>query len=282
MYGPSAIDADVARLLVRQLGELRAELRQLQPRDLLVEVLGQHVHADRVAAGLLLRVGPQLDLRHHLVGERRAHHVRRMARAAAEVHEAALGEQDDALAVGEDDVVDLRLDVLPRVLLERRDVDLVVEVADVAHDRVVLHALHVVVRDDVDVAGRGDEDVGLVGGVVHRDDAIAFHRRLQRADRIDLGDPHLRRQRAQRLRRALADVAVARDERDLAGDHHVGRALDAVDQRLAAAVQVVELRLRDRVVDVDRGEAEAAFLVHLVEALDARRRLLGHALDART
>jgi hypothetical protein len=55
------------------------------------------------------------------------------------------GEQDDPLAVGEDDVVDLRLDVLPRVLLERRDLDLVVEVADVAHDRVVLHALHVLV-----------------------------------------------------------------------------------------------------------------------------------------
>jgi hypothetical protein len=33
--------------------------------------------------------------------------------AAAEVHEAALGEQDDLLAVGEDDVVDLRLDLFP-------------------------------------------------------------------------------------------------------------------------------------------------------------------------
>src|SRR5688572_31230283 len=40
--------------------------------------------------------------------------VRRMPRAAAEVHQASLGEQDDALAVGEDDVVDLRLDVQDR------------------------------------------------------------------------------------------------------------------------------------------------------------------------
>src|SRR5688572_32749621 len=38
----------------------------------------------------------------------------------------------------------------------------------------------------------------------------------------------------------------------LAGDHDVGRALDAVDQRLAAAVEVVELRLGDRIVDIDR------------------------------
>ena len=70
----------------------------------------------------------------------------------------------------------------------------------------------------------------LVGGVVHGDHPIAFHRRLQRADRIDLGDPHLRRERAQRLRRALADIAVARHHRDFAGDHDVGGALDAIDQ----------------------------------------------------
>ena len=48
-----------------------------------------------------------------------------MAGRAAEVHQPALGEQDDALAVGEDHVVDLRLDLLPAVLLERGDVALV-------------------------------------------------------------------------------------------------------------------------------------------------------------
>src|SRR6185312_879330 len=53
-----AIDADVARLLVRELGERGAELRQLQPRDLLVEVFRKHVDADRIAVGLPDRVGP--------------------------------------------------------------------------------------------------------------------------------------------------------------------------------------------------------------------------------
>ncbi len=55
-----------------------------------------------------------------------------MTRAATQVHEASLGEQDDPLAVREDHVIDLRLDLFPLQLLERRDVDLVVEVADVA------------------------------------------------------------------------------------------------------------------------------------------------------
>jgi hypothetical protein len=66
-----------------------------------------------------------------------------MTGPAPEVHQPAFGEQDDPLAVREDHVVDLRLDVLPLAGLQARDVDLVVEVTDVADDRVVLHRLHV-------------------------------------------------------------------------------------------------------------------------------------------
>ena len=90
------------------------------------------------------------------------------------------------------------------------------------------------------------------GGVFHRRDLVAFHRRLQGADRVDLGHHDARALAAQRGGRALADVAEAGDHRDLAGHHDVGGALDAVDQALAAAVEVVELRLGDAVVDVDR------------------------------
>ena len=92
--------------------------------------------------------------------------------------------------------------------------------------------------------------------VVERGDLVALHRRLQRVDRVDLGDDDARALAAQRLRAALADVAVAADDGDLAADHHVGGAVDAVDERVAAAVEVVELRLRDRVVDVDRREEQ--------------------------
>ena len=111
-------------------------------------------------------------------------------------------------------------------------------------------------------------------------DLVALHRRLQRADRVDLGDDHAGALAAQRLGAALADVAVAADDGDLAADHHVGGAVDAVDQRVAAAVEVVELRLGDRVVDVDRREQQRAGLVHLVEAVHAGGGLLGDALDA--
>ena len=122
----------------------------------------------------------------------------------------------------------------------------------------MLHPAHLLDRDDVLVAGRGDDDVGDVDDVVQGVDLVAVHRRLQRADRVDLGDDDAGALAAQRLRAALADVAVAADDGDLAADHHVGGAVDAVDQRVAAAVLVVELRLGDRVVDVDRREEQRA------------------------
>jgi hypothetical protein len=60
------------------------------------------------------------------------------------------------------------------------------------------------------------------------------------------------------VRAAFADVAVTADDGDLAGDHDVGGALDAVRQRFAAAVEIVELRLGDGVVHVDGGHEQLA------------------------
>ena len=67
-----------------------------------------------------------------------------MTHRVAEVHQAAFRQQDDAVAVRELDLVDLRLDVVPLEVLQAGDLDLVVEVADVADDRAVLHGAHVV------------------------------------------------------------------------------------------------------------------------------------------
>ena len=131
------------------------------------------------------------------------------------------------------------------------------------------------------VAGGGHEDVGRLDHVLERRHLVALHGRLQRADRIDLGDHHAGALTLQRLRAPLPDVAVAADHRDLAREHHVGRAEDAVGERVPAAVQVVELRLGDRVVDVDGRKEQRPRLHHLVEPVHAGGRLLRDAANVR-
>src|SRR4051812_34295614 len=113
-------DADIGGLLLGQRGQLDAQLLEVERRDLLVEMLGKDVDVVLVR----LALAPKLDLREHLVGEARAHHEARMAGGAAEIDEPALGEDDDLLAVGELDLVDLRLDLGPLHVLESADLDL--------------------------------------------------------------------------------------------------------------------------------------------------------------
>src|SRR5574337_273885 len=92
---PLLRNANVGGLGVGEHGELGVELLELEAGDLLVQMLGQGVDADRILGAL----GEQLDLRDGLVGEGAGHHVARVAGGAAEVHEAALGQQDDGPAI---------------------------------------------------------------------------------------------------------------------------------------------------------------------------------------
>src|SRR5690606_16045643 len=112
-------------------------------------------------------------------------------------------------------------------------------------------------------------NVCVRGRIFHRDDLVAFHRGLERADRIDFRDFHASAALAKRRGRTLADVAVAGDDGDLARQHDVSAAADRVDQRFTATVEVVELRLGDAVVDVDGRERQFALFGHFVEAVNA-------------
>jgi hypothetical protein len=96
-------------------GQLDAELVEVEGGDLFVEVLGQHVDLVLVFAV----VGEELDLGQHLVGEGGAYHKARVAGGAAEIDQPPLGQHDQPLAVGKDDLVDLRLDFLPGIVAQR-------------------------------------------------------------------------------------------------------------------------------------------------------------------
>src|SRR5439155_14914553 len=100
-------------------------------------------------------------------------------------------------------------------------------------------------------------------------------------NRIDLGDDDAAALAAQRLGAALAHFTEPANDGDLAAQHHVGRAREAVRKRVTAAVDVVELALGDRVVDVDGGEEQRAGFHHLIQAVHAGRRLFTDAANGR-
>src|SRR5688500_16206419 len=207
-----------------------------------------------------------------------------MPGGATEVHQTSLGKNQDAVPVGKDKLVELRLDVDapdPGELLESRHVDLVIEVTDVGDNGLVLHARHVVGGDDVFVAGGGDEEIGPIDHALERLYLVAFHGRLKGADRVDLGDDHAGALTAHGLRATFPHFAEAADHGDLAADHHVGGAIEAVDHRVPATIDVVELALGDRVVDVDRGNQQRSCFHHLVEAMNSGGGLLADTAQVR-
>ena len=222
--------ADVVGLSLREAGEVNAELFEVEACDLFVEDLRERIDdaAFVLDAGdslLALGVEPEVDLGDGLVREACTHHEARVTGSAAEVQQAAFSEDKDAVTIGENPFVVLRLDFVAldaRNLLEAGHVDFVVEVTDVTDDGAVLHLAHLRGADDAGVAGGGHEDVGVANHFVEGLDFVAFHGGLQSANRVDFGDDHASALAAEGLGAALTHVAVAAYDCDLAGHHHVG------------------------------------------------------------
>ena len=141
----------VISLLLGKLGELSVDVVKVQKSDLLVEDLWQGVDANVELAGLaeldiLVTEGLVLclveqNLGKDLVGERAGHDEGGVAGGASQVDETALSEEDDVVAIWHEEAVDLWLDRdhALGVGLEPGDIDLNVEVTDVADDGIVLH-----------------------------------------------------------------------------------------------------------------------------------------------
>src|SRR3546814_9178030 len=81
-------------------------------------MLGQHIALPFFVS---LAAREQFDLRDSLVRERRRHNERRMSRCATQIYQATLGQQNNALAVGENNVIDLRLEFFPLKAFNRSE-----------------------------------------------------------------------------------------------------------------------------------------------------------------
>ena len=120
-----------------------------------------------------------IQLSQDLVGEGARHHERWMASGAAKVHQPARCQDNHTVAIREDKAVHLRLDVLnldAREILQVIHGNLVVKVTDVAHNGVVLHLLHVIQSDDLEVASGGSENVHLTHALLNGNHLHGFLR----------------------------------------------------------------------------------------------------------
>jgi hypothetical protein len=91
---PFGRHAEVVGLFLGELSQLHADAVEVHAGDF-VEMFRQAIDAESVRASVL----PQVQLREALVGEAVALHEARMAGGAAEIHEAAFGEQIKGAAV---------------------------------------------------------------------------------------------------------------------------------------------------------------------------------------
>ncbi len=214
----------------------------MQEGDLLVQVLRQCVDLKAI----LPLLGPELHLRERLVGERRRHDEGGMPHRIAEIDQPAFRQKDDALAIGNSISSTCGLTLFHLKL--RSDATWISEskwpilqtMARSFIARMCSRRMTSILPVQV------TKNVGPRRGLFHGRDLVAFHRRLQGADRIDFGDDDTAAGVPQRGGRTLADIAKARDHRDLAEAimTSVPRRMP-VDERFTAAVQIVELRLGD-------------------------------------
>lgn len=274
-----------------QLGQLGVDVVQVAASDLLIQLLGKNVDTDGLLAGgtelnvLAAESGvlslEQSDLSKDLVGERAGHDEGRVTSGTAQVDKTTLSQEDDVLAV-EEVTVDLGLDVLDglSVGLQPGNVDLNVEVTNVANNGVVAHGLEVAADQDVTATSGGNEDLTDLGGLLHGGDLVTLDSSLEGVDGVDLGDENASTHGVKGLGTTLTDITVTGDDTDLTSDHDIGGTLDTVDEGLTATVQVVELGLGDTVVDVDGRDLEGTLLQHTVKVVDTGGGLLGDTVAA--
>ena len=278
--------AKVLSLDLAEGGELSLAVSKVETGDLLIEDLGEDVDTDVKLVGLgeldvlltksLVRCLEKHDLGKDLVGERAGHDEGRVAGSTAEVNKTTLSEEDDVAAVRHEEAVNLGLDVLDRagVLLQPGNVNLDIEVTNVADNGVVGHSLEVLASENVTAASGGDEDLTDLGGLLHGGDLVTGHSGLEGVDGVNLGNEDASTHAGEGHGATLTDITETGNDSDLASNHDIGSTLDTVDKGLTAAVKVVELGLGDGVVDVDGGDKELVVLEHAVEVVDTGGGLL--------
>lgn len=108
-----------------------------------------------------------------------------MASGATEVDQTALGQEDNVTTVLHRVTVHLGLDaVLLGIFVEPSDIDFAIEMANVAHDAILLHLLKVVGENNVFAPRGRHEDMAFLGSLIHGSHLIPYTNDQQKRRKI--------------------------------------------------------------------------------------------------
>merc|ERR1719277_777277 len=207
-----------------------------------------------------------------------------MACGATQVEQATRCKHYDAMTVGEHKVINLRFDIFDfdtRELLKLSHLNLIVEVSNIANNGIVLHFLHVIQRDDLEVSSSGCENVNLVNYRLQCYDLESFHACLQSTYGVNFDDQHPGPGSTHGKSTAFADIAVPANQCALTTDHHVRSAHYTVRQRMPASVHIVEFRLCHAIVHVYCRKQQLTFGSHLFQPVHPCGSFFANAVTSR-
>merc|ERR550537_1911904 len=132
--------------------------------------------------------------------------------------------------------------------------------------------------NDLEVACGCDEDVDVANSLLQSGHLEAFHACLQCANGVALCDVDTSPAAAQGKSAALANVTIAAHHGALASDHDISGPHDGVWERVAAAINVVELGLCYAIVHIDGREKELTLRSHFLQTVDSGGGFLADSL----
>jgi len=264
------VNINVVSLGLVEFGELSIKGGQVENSDLLVEVLGEDVDLSLLVF-VTITVLPEFKLSEDLVSERAGHNERWVTSSTTQVEESALGEEDDTVTIGELVAINLFLNVLTLdawVGFKTFEINLIIKMTDVTNDSVVLHLGEVLGHNNISVTSGSDKDISSVHNRLKALDLVAFHACLKGTDGIDLSHDDTAAICLHGSSTALADITESHNNDLLTSKHDIGGTHKTIGKRVFASVNVIELLLGNRVVDVDSSEEELSLLGHLLKSVD--------------
>jgi hypothetical protein len=138
----------------------------------------------------------------------------------------------------------------------------------------------VLANQDITATSGGDKDLALGGSLLHRHNLETRDGSLESVDRIDLGDDNTGTHAVESHGTSLSDITETSDNGNLSCDHNIGGTLDTIDKGLTATVEVIELGLSDRVVNIDGWDQKGVVLQHLVKVVNTSGSLLRDTVTA--